>query len=641
MSSERKSSQATLLDTDQQFAEIATENSFQDRLQAAFDTEFESIIGANYDLSPLEQQRYNNHTQQLFANAEIEIDDADRDMLIASVTYALKQGGDVDAKADNLSHVIDAYKATRPAPEQSETPQSTAEAAEDDPIRLRDIVADVKAAGQRYENDHTGRFARTRNVMGRVATMSMAGFAGGFGYAQERAEHLKNHSQRNKIKYAAGTLGVMGAGVAVALIARHYNIAFDSMNSNASASAMDVMQMPQTHEFIPTVDTRILVGGRLDGQGNGIDHVASQLSELNASNTVKVQYPAEIAPLDKTSYDASNAIAAQKAYDAYHAANGQSVEFVGYSQGTRGVQEAANRIIAENDGVKPDNLKVTLIATPDAAVTGVFESEYAQAIDPVLDMAGIDTDSEIPQGATVIAMDTDFWANSGDKPVTTMISQAIGLAGDGHRAPADGMKFTETVVDGVTYRTYTHEGTQTAALRVAEQHGFLVTKQADAFGQAIAPQGEVGVAGTEIDAGEALRTGGDLAQDSLVRAGVDPDHSKAVGDMVRAVPEEIAQPLVDAAQQIPEQIAGAVAGNTVGSQGGFQEVISDVTEQWTQPIPAPAPAPAPAPVAPPPVQEMVRPHAPVVNDVAEQVKKAAPQLGAQVDQLTGFLGIRR
>ena len=307
-----------------------------------------------------------------------------------------------------------------------------------------------------------------------------------------RYKRVKKFIGRNSIRLATGGIVGLTAGAVFGLKAEH------AVQALTDPQIMPNQPDASRFESVQTMaDTRYLVGGHLDDSGHGMEGVMNNLQGHGANNTVRIEYPADIAPIpgDSQTLDQSSQVASDKLYNAYKNSNGKSVEFIGYSEGTQGVQDAANRIAAENGGTLPSNVKVTLIATPNAANTGFFNSPYAQVAEPLLNSAGINIDRPIPKGAEVIAMDTDFWANSGDKPITTTISQLIGLAGDGHRPPSSDLNYTTNVVDGVTYKTYYHDqGPQTAALRVLDQQTDIpVTPAMDELGQAIAPQGEVGV----------------------------------------------------------------------------------------------------------------------------------------------------
>lgn len=414
---------------------------------------------------------------------------------------------------------------------------------------------------------------------------------------------------RNALRIAAGTMAGLGMTVAVGLRAKY------GLEASSPLSGVDTADHFSSNlDISPAADTRYLVGGRLDDHGTALDAVMTNLKGHDAHQTVRVEYPADIAPApgDKYTLAESSKIASDKLYTAYKNSNGKTIELIGYSEGTQGVQDAANRIAAENGGVLPSNVKVTLIATPNAHTTGAFNNELIQSSQPILEAFGIDTTRPIPQGAHVLAMDTDFWANSGNKPVTTQVSQLIGLAGDGHRAPEDGMRSTVRVIDGVTYETrYHNDGPQTAALRVLEQYTPIpVTEGMDKMGQALAPQGAVGEAVT-LQLDDIVEASADLAKEGLNDRGI--TQADAIIDQTAASARQIAEAIQPTLEHAPSPtLNGSVDLSTA--------------------IPAPS-TPAPAiPVAPVIAPEQITETATAANNFVDTIQ---PQLGlsAQENQL--------
>ncbi len=414
-----------------------------------------------------------------------------------------------------------------------------------------------------------------------------------------RRTRFNKFINRNKTMLAAGTLATLAAGVSVGL--RYKGI---ELGSDTTMTTHDTLI--QHGEILNTADTQILVGGRGMPDGDAMRPIANSLG-LRGDKTIGIDYPAQIktwaTPGDTHTLDQSSAISAQKVYDAYRANKNGTVEIVGYSEGTQGVQDALDRIARENGGTLPDNISVKIIASPNTEGSGVFNDPKAKMLKPLFDANGATMDRPMPKGKNVqvIAMNTDFWANAGNRPPSTMISQAIGLAGDGHRAPAAGMRYTDRIVDGTTYRTYYHDGTQNAALRVAEQHGFKVTKKADQFANALAPTGELGQEDVRVNAGDVLRTGGAAAEEALTANGVAPEQAQAVKNVIENVPSQPVQTLFDAAQDIPNQIAAAPQAQTVVEQAA--PVIEQVAPVITQAIEQ----------APPVVQQATKQAAPILG----------------------------
>lgn len=112
---------------------------------------------------------------------------------------------------------------------------------------------------------------------------------------------------------------------------------------------------------------------------------------------------------------------------------------------------AGNRIAAENGGKLPDNVKMLLIASPNTSTTGFFETPTACVTNHEGD--GNQPTSLYQKGAHLMAYDTDFWANSGKKPITTQVSQLVGLLGDNHNVPTNADPQQKIIVkDGTVMR---------------------------------------------------------------------------------------------------------------------------------------------------------------------------------------------
>ncbi len=388
---------------------------------------------------------------------------------------------------------------------------------------------------------------------------------------------------RNAIRIAAASIVSLTAGVITGLKIK------SGIDLATGADTVPLDHDPSSIDIFNTASTRYLVGGHVDTDGKGLEGAMNNIQGHGANNTVRIDYPAEIAPFpgDTNTLDQSSQIASDKLYNAWKASGGDKpIEMIGYSQGTQGVQDAANRIAAENGGVLPNNVNVLLIATPNGE-SGFFNSPYAQAASPILDGLGIDVNKPIPKGAQVIAMDTDFWANSGDKPATTMISQLIGLAGDGHNPPTTDMRSETTVVDGVTYTTYFHkDGPRTAALRVLDQQTDIpVTEGMDRLGQAIAPQGVMGTE-THIEAAPVIDAVAYSAKEGLNDRGI-TQFDPMIDQIAAAAPVEQVQQIFDAAQDLPDQIltplANAPSGgnglSSAGLPGNYEQVVTDLNAQ--------------------------------------------------------------
>ncbi|MFZ1361123.1 MAG: hypothetical protein WAS27_03820 [Candidatus Saccharimonadales bacterium] len=346
-------------------------------------------------------------------------------------------------------------------------------------FRARRAETDAKYAV--HEGD--SRFTRARKFMGRHAT-----------------------------RIALGTFVGLGVGVAYGLRMEH---AVEAMNYVPSG---DIPTMTDL-SFTQVSDTRYIVGGHLDRTGQGLTQQLQDVSGHGANRSVAINYPAEISPYpgDTHTLDESSKVASDTIVANYRKNKHETIEIVAHSEGTQGAIDAANRIKAEGG-----NVKLTLIAPPNGE-SGFFNTPYAKAASPVLQQAGITTDRQVPKGTRIIAYDTDFWANSNDKAITTQLSQLIGLAGDSHNVPVDSQSHITSVktVDGITYETRSHnQGPKTAALRTVHQLTDIpVTKAMDDFGQAIAPQSTLGTP-AHINPTEVINAGTALITEGLQDRGV-------------------------------------------------------------------------------------------------------------------------
>lgn len=398
---------------------------------------------------------------------------------------------------------------------------------------------------------------------------------GGVGVGMGIARYKLSGEQKTK-KELAKNIGMMTsismlAGIATAEAVGHgfINRGGETVWSKATSAVKSWRHEPSFDYTADNIklaaDTQILIGGRGMPDGDAMRPVANGLG-LHANKTIGIDYPAGIktwvTPEDTHTLDESSKIGADKIYAAYQANKHGTVELVGYSEGTQPLEDALDRIAQENGGRLPDNISVKIIASPNTENSGVFNDPKAKFLKPLFDANGATMDRPIPQGKNVkvIAMNTDFWANAGNRPPSTMISQAIGLASDGHRAPSADLRHTSRVVNGVTYETYYHNGTQNAALRTAEAHGFKVTKKADEFASALAPTGELGEENVRVNAADVLRTGSAAAEEAMTLNGINPQHAKIASDIIANIPPAPVQQVFNAVQDIPNGIAQGLNG---------------------------------------------------------------------------------
>lgn len=392
--------------------------------------------------------------------------------------------------------------------------------------------------------------------------------------------------------------------------------------------------------FIPE-KVNMLMGGLGDGGGGGMNWLMR--GETQGEPTEIITYPGAVLPNANQgghTFDESIEIGAQNAKNAIDAKldAGANVDVHAYSGGTVASGKAIDRIIAENGGALPENLDVTYYGSPNSPISGFFNTNLGEKLAPYAKKIGITIEKKEPQpGAEYAAYNTDFWANAGDKNWAAQLSKGIGLFHQGHdKVPEDVLNNKERTftheVNGETVHSVKHEGTQTPALRVAEHMGAHVSEKGDAFAQAIAPNGEVGMPSPEIDSEEVVRTGAALIDEAatfnnLPNPGLEEWTQKnditpiteaiePVIDYLEEpvhVPEEILEPIAEVVSSVtPEQIGQAENFVQQVQQGApyippVQEFIPPVVQEFIPPAPAPAPAaPAPAPYIPP-VQEFIPP----------------------------------
>lgn len=434
--------------------------------------------------------------------------------------------------------------------------------------------------------------------------------AKGSNNASEKLKNVSEQSRKEKVKTA---LAVTAFGVLAAAGAYGAHKTYPHMFD----FAMDAVPQPEVHDLglvdgemiNQSVSAKVLTGGMGDGRSEFIRGMLSG-SPFVEGDVTQIHYPAEAAPLNGThTFDQSVNIGADATYNAIKAKleAGEHVDVVSYSQGTVATKEAVDRIVAENGGVMPDNLNAIFLATPNIQTTGLYHNGVFQLVEPLLNAAGANLDhGNLPAGSEVYARTTDIVSNSGDRPITTVLSQAAGyLWGDGHALTAediaDTSRHTSHMVDGVLIHSVQPEGTQTAALRAAEMHNLpgMDNKEwvgaLDRFGEAVAPQGVVGKENPGIDLNEAAHAGAEAAR--VWTKTWAPEHSDAVNHIADFVQSNDWTPPAPAADPVPVPAPEYIA---------------------------PTPAPAPEYVPPAPVPDPIAQVEQVINDAAAQWAPAAP-----------------
>lgn len=434
------------------------------------------------------------------------------------------------------------------------------------------------------------------------------------------------HSKRpvSKVKTALASTALLGVAGAGAYAAYKSGIDHDTIVDafdNAPVVETDYTHDVLTYNLSPEHTTNLIVGGRGDTDGNGLHGLVHGASGFEAAHTVKVDYPAEIAPMpgDTLTLNESSEIAAQKVYDHLTQNGTDKTHLVVYSQGTQGGMEGLARYVAENGGTLPPNIEVTVMASPNTPGSGVFHDDIVKQFTPLFENLGIDMrDADLPDGAkgvTFIAGQNDLFANSGEgRNVLRKLGNAADFIGGGDGHSMDGFndpsRHIVNEVDGNTYVTIKPEGTQNPILRLAEMHGAAVSPEADRAFEAWMPAGEVGKVAPAVNVDHALDTSADAIRRVLDdnHIAYDPTHFEIVKNL--PIGQEIQQGVNDllnlnftpSAPDVPA-LAQAPA-------------VSEVPAV-AQPVLAPEivpPAPAPATIVPQPVEQIQQ----TVNNFVQQ-----------------------
>jgi hypothetical protein len=425
--------------------------------------------------------------------------------------------------------------------------------------------------------------------------------------------HRREHDVRlsSKRKVGAAALALTGLAAVSAYAAHKSGIGFDTVVdtfNNAPLHDADVATQAQVYNLAPEHTTNLLVGGRGDGSSGGLNSIVNGAPGFDAAHTVRVEYPAEIAPMpgDTHTLNESSEIAAQQVYDHLKQNGNDKTHLVMYSQGTQGGMEGLVRYVEENGGTLPPNIEVTVMASPNTPGSGVFHDDLVKQFTPLFENMGIDMrDADLPdgtKGVTFIANQNDLFANSGEG--RNILRKAANAAdfiggGDGHAMTGfdDPSRHIVNEIDGNTYITIKPEGTQNPILRLAEMHGAYVSPEADKAFEAWMPAGEIGKVAPAVDVDYAIDTSADAIRRVLDdnHVAYDPAHFEIVKNL--PIGQEIQKGVNDllnlnvtpSAPEVPTTSAAPV------------EVAS-----------APAPAPAlefvqPAPVYEQPVQTYVEP----------------------------------
>lgn len=306
----------------------------------------------------------------------------------------------------------------------------------------------------------------TTTGMGKVAVAGMMGWSKLIDRRARKEEKLQKRLQKleitdedsrwTKTKKFLGRRAVLTGFAATSVTGLVAAMATTrTIELGAILASDNINMLPVTHEF----SNIIIAGGAGQGDPTGVIGEMQAKGFHDGFNIEGVYYPAQIGPVvgQETMFN-SGAIGTNdmyaKAIDDINA--GRPTELIGYSEGSYVALHTANRIIAENGGVKPDNLSVTIIGSPYAQ-GGILGSNnpFAKTAGPILDMMGIPKGEPVPPGTHIVYYDTDFWANSGNQVPTTMLRQLIELAAGGHAIPdPNDPCYTFTDSDGVIHTVY-------------------------------------------------------------------------------------------------------------------------------------------------------------------------------------------
>ena len=470
------------------------------------------------------------------------------------------------------------------------------------------------------ENEKT-KPSRLKKAIGAVAIYSKNKFdrlKNKFSGYKEKSNDNKKE-KKNKFKRA-----IVGLGVAAVAITGAMALKDTSSMESISTAAYTVAHNPESllnlhgnlgaqqsidslKDIDPNHHTDVIIGGAGDKNSN-----FSGTEVLN-NNTdqVRIKYPAGIRPAGDATFNESVQFGSDRAAEAVQGAidKGDSVNVGGYSLGSEVLAETMDKIAKSNDGKIPENVNTIFFGGPGTPNTGFFNGETYESVKPIADQMDVTPSPSYPEGSHAFARTTDFWANSGNQEITTQLSQLVGLTGDGHAITpediADTSRQVVNNVNGVDVHSIHPEGTQTAALRVAEQHGMYVSPEADAFGQAIAPQGEVGVKSEGIDWNQVRDSGANLidriAADNNLQS---PNASEFVAHDNTDWNQIISPHALDATPEMNQQInqvaQGIAEGMSQNSNGNVVNSIPSIsTEQFNNAVqqvqngvnPAPAPLP--------------------------------------------------
>lgn len=454
-----------------------------------------------------------------------------------------------------------------------------------------------------------GRLARLRGALGRAAS-SLLGRANNGAYKalsasatfQEKDAELRNLDRyrknendgtftklkkmigRNALRLYAGAFAVAGIGAYAGI--RYAGAELSSghrvVNMNHNDAANAIALQPMEHENVHFESTMIVAGGA--GQGDPSMTPIAELQHKGYEEGVDVRFARTEHPgtmglgPGEATMDQSGDIGEHNMYQQYleAKASGKPIRLTGYSEGSLVATRTANRIAAENGGVLPDNVKVTLIGTPYHQ-DGIGNNIFGKALKPVLDHMGIPLDERPPAGTEVVYLDTDPYANAANMNPTTLLKNIIMLPYGTHAIPdmAAG-SYTFTDREGIIHTVYSGNEVMFQILK-AQGLDVADTKHASAAINAFFPVGKDGQPlPADVRAGLAF---GAIAIDNQIAEamGMAPGSINVTQEIVKNMPPEfkdLGQAGFDAVNNVAT-LGAEIAAGKIDPVTGITKILGE------------------------------------------------------------------
>lgn len=368
---------------------------------------------------------------------------------------------------------------------------------------------------------------------------------------------------------------------------------------------------------------------------------------------VTVGYHASAGPfVEGPRYDTSVAHGVERLFEALDkTGDGQKV-VEGYSQGADVIREAASKLSEDEQR----QLILNLSGDPSGE-TGVLTLAHDSWQGQLMGALGFDTSELKSTGAATvnevrvtndIMADATFTIADAEKfnaavdsqdyvTVLRMLAGTVEKAG-GYATNHAGM--IEVLPEHQVFHDPINPGNATVVTeqrpngvlhKITPNVTALEQVAASQFGIHLTPEAQEAykaIINPEVPQDQMIREIGDAAREGIDNTPwIDPNHKPIINNIISGVAEQIAtyQPPAPAPAPAP-----------------VETFVAPVVEAAPAPAPAPvAPAPAPAPaapafVAPPEVQQIVEQAAPVVNQIATDLERLAPQHAAEINQVRNF-----